>query len=129
MITKDQANSITDQLLDQQRAEALRAKNAAASRIPFFYQCPELQLLEPWQRAEVIREARRSLCGNWGISACMIAWGLAFVASWYLLVPAATQSTFILWWLAMLVFPQFVLRVSLVRLHVKYLARLRQFPS
>ena len=129
MITKDQANSIADSLLTQQRAEALRAKNAAGSRVSFLYQCPELRLLEPWQRTEVVREAWRNLRGHWGIIACMIVWILAFCAFWYLLVPAATRSTFHLWWVAILAFPPFVLHLSLIRLHVQYLARLRQLSS
>ena len=129
MITKDQANSIADGLLTQQRAEALHAKNAAGSRVSFLYQCPELRLLEPWQRFEVVREAWRSVRGHWGVIACMIVWVLAFGAFWILLVPATTRSTFLLWWATLLAFPPFVLHLSLVRLHVKYIARLRRISS
>ena len=129
MITKDQASSIADQLLYQRHTEALRSKNAAGSRVSFFYQCPELQLLEPWQRTEVVREAWQRLRGHWGIIACMVVWVTAFAAFWYLLAPAATRSTFHLWWVTILAFPPFALHLSLIRLHVQYLARLRQLSS
>lgn len=128
MITKDQANSIADSLLRQQRAETLRAKNVTNSRVSFLYQCPELQLLEPWQRNEVVREAKRRLRSHWGIIVCLLVWVAVFTAFWILLVPTTTRLTFPLWWIAMLAMPPFALHLSLIRLHVRYLATYVFYP-
>ena len=129
MLTKDQANSIADSFLTQQREEARRAQHAAGLKISIFYRCPELQALEPWQRAEVVHEAWQELRGHWGIIGIMCLWLLAFGAFWIGLVPAATRSVFHLWWYAMLALPPFVLNLAMIRLHVRYLARLRQLSS
>lgn len=129
MISKDQANSIADQLLDQQRAEMQHTRNVAASRVPYFYRCKELRQLEPWQRAEVIREARRSFRDDWWSFASMVAWGLMFGTFWFFLVPVAIRISFLFWGELMFILPPILLRISLLRLHVRYLARLRQCSS
>ena len=131
MISKDQANAIAEEILDQQRGPILKDKNVFARRIPVLYRCEELKALEPWQRAQVVREASANVSRQWGVKVCMLFWLLAVMFFWFLFVPVSTRTGSTSVWLlcALASLPQFIVHVSLVRLHVKYIARFRQFSA
>ena len=123
MINKDQAQQIAEELLMQQRQQSLDDKNAAASRVPLLYQCVELNCLTPTERASVLLEARKAIWrGHWFATLATLIW-IGFFSYFLLfeLTPAQRSNSY-MYWLVLLDVPPFVLYVSIVRLHVKYLA-------
>jgi hypothetical protein len=84
VLTPAQAESISDDLLNRQRRAHVEAKNAAARKVPFVYYVRGLAALEPWERAELLRESARAV-GNqrkptlWTVAlvaTCCLAWWL-----------------------------------------------------
>ncbi len=122
MITLAQADAIAEEILSQERALSLEAKNAAARRIPFYYRCPELKILGPWQRAEVVREAELAVKRNWRVSMAIFFWIFAWVSGRFFLTLHATQSEFLVPFLVTCIVPLVVVRTVLVRRNVKNIA-------
>lgn len=126
MISKDQAHLIADELLKQQRQQSRDAKNEAAKKVPWLYRCAELNRLEPIERAEVIVEARREMRrGLWFALAVFLMWATVFSGFWFTALSAEQRSRFFLVLPFILYVPGVLLHLSNMRLHVKYLARLR----
>lgn len=127
MISKDQANCIADELIEQQRQQSRDAKNEAAKKVPWLYRCAELNRLEPIERAEVIVEARREMRrGLWFVLAVFLIWATVFSGFWFTALSAEQRSRFFLVLPFILYVPGVLLHLSNMRLHVKYLARLRR---
>lgn len=126
MISKDQAHLIADELLEQQRQQSRDAKNEAAKKVPWLYRCAELNRLEPIERVEVIVEARREMRrGLWFALAVFLMWATVFSGFWFTALSAEQRSRFFLVLPFILYVPGVLLHLSNMRLHVKYLARLR----
>ena len=118
MLTKEQANTVADSFLAQQLAR----KNAAAAAVPRRYQCEELNQLEPWQRAEVLRDAKVSIKNNRSINLALIAWVAAWLLAWYFIGPAAREVVPLFLLVILCVAPQFAVRATFVRREVKRVA-------
>jgi hypothetical protein len=119
MLTKEQANTVADSF----SAQRLASKNAAAAPVPRRYQCEELKQLEPWQRAETLREAKRRVKDNWRINVALAAWVAAWLLVWYLIGSAARAAVPFYLLAILCLAPQFTVRATLVRREVKIIAR------
>lgn len=126
MISKDQAHLIADELLEQQRQQSRDAKNETAKKVPWLYRCAELIRLEPIEQGEVIVEARREMRrGLWFAVVGFLVWATVFSGFWFIALSAEQRSRFFLVLPFILYVPSVLLHLSNMRLHVKYLARLR----
>ena len=129
MITKDQANTIAESLLDQQQKILLQAKNAKARRIPFYFRSPELVSLEPWQQTKVVRKAAKDVVRQWRFKISMVAWFAVCFAFWYFAFPAASKVSLVLFLLVAAAIPQFMVQCWLVRREIQSIIRSRQFSA
>ncbi len=126
MISNDQANCIADELIEQQRQQSRDAKNETAKKVSWLYRCAELNRLEPIEQEEVIVEARREMRrGLWFAVAGFLVWATVFSGFWFTALSAEQRSRFFLVLPFILYVPSVLLHLSNMRLHVKYLARLR----
>ena len=82
-MTPEQAEQISDELLEERRRAANDAKNAVARRVPFLYYVRGLNALEPWERAELLAVASKHVANRWKAAVFAVAL-------------AATGGT--LWW-------------------------------
>jgi Flp pilus assembly protein TadB len=76
LLTRTQAENIAEDLLSQQRRAETKAKNAAARRVPFVYYVGGLSALEPWEQAELLKQAARRIGNQWKatiITLCLVA--------------------------------------------------------
>jgi hypothetical protein len=87
MVTRNQANSIADALLAQERA---RRATRASRR---YWAFPELDLIEPERRAQVRREAGRVVARSWLLHLVAMSWVAAYAWAWSHLVPAADRQS------------------------------------
>ena len=129
MITKDQANRIAESLLDQEQKIQHQAKNAKARSIPFYFRCPEVLSLEPWQQAKVVRQAAKNVTHQWRLRLSIVAWVGVCLAVWHFAFPSTTTVSLALFLFAAAVIPQIIVQLWLIRREIQSLARLRQFRS
>jgi|SRR6185312_11472508 hypothetical protein len=87
MVTRNQASSIADDLLAQERARSA----ARASRR--YWAFPELDLVAPERRAQVRREAARVVARSWLLHLVALAWVAAYAWAWSHLVPAGDRQS------------------------------------
>ena len=83
MLTPTQAETVAEELLSQQRRAEIEAKNAVARRVPFVYYVRGLNSLEPWERAELVRQSTQRIGSQWKatlLTLCLV--GASFVAWW-----------------------------------------------
>ena len=126
MIDQEQAHQIADELLSQQRQQLLDEKNAKAGRVALIYQCTELRRLSPVERSQVVLEAKQALWrGHWLTTLALLSWMIFFAGFIVFVLTPEQRSSFFDYWLFLLCIPPFILYVAIVRLHVKYLARVR----
>ena len=83
-MTPAQAEQIANELLAQKRQAETDAKNASARRVPFAYYVRGLNVLEPWQRAELVQTASRHVANQWKVSALAVCLVLACCIAWWL---------------------------------------------
>ena len=57
MLTPEQANKVSDDILVHERAASVRTLNARARWLPLSFYYPELKRVEPYQRVPMIRRA------------------------------------------------------------------------
>ncbi len=57
MLTKEQADSISDSLLAQEAQKIARDRNHHARAVHPLYRFPELSSVQPWQRQQIVRSA------------------------------------------------------------------------
>jgi Flp pilus assembly protein TadB len=83
LLTPTQAETIAEELLSRQRRAETEAKNAVARRVPFVYYVRGLNSLEPWERAEVVRQSTQRIGNQWKptlLTLCLI--GVVCLAWW-----------------------------------------------
>jgi hypothetical protein len=85
MATRNQANSIAEALLAQERARSATRLNRS------YWDFPELEAIEPERRALVVREARRAVARNWVCHLVALNWVLAYALTWGFLIPAGDK--------------------------------------
>jgi len=123
MITPAQTKQIADDIVSRENAIILEAKNAAAPRVPYYYRCEELSVLDPWQCTEVVRSAELTVHTNWriviGLLLCMVVW----VSGWYFLAPNAIRNAFLVTFVVTCVVPLSVVRITLIRREIARMAR------
>ncbi len=90
MVTRNQANSIADALLAQERARC-------AARLSRRYRAfPELESVEPEARAQVVREANRAVLRGWVYHLVALSWVAAYGLTWGFLVPVSDKHSALL---------------------------------
>ena len=85
MLSKIQAERISDDLLEQHRRERIQEKNAVARRVPLVHSVSGLSELEPWERIDLASQAIRAINNRWyptlialaAVAICCSAWWLA----------------------------------------------------
>jgi len=87
MVTRNEAKSVADALLAQERA---RGATRLSRR---YWAFPELQAIEPDRRPEVLREAQRAVARNWLCHVAALGWIAAYALTWGLLIPAADKHS------------------------------------
>ncbi len=90
MVTRNQASSIADALLAQERA---RNADRLSRRYRNF---PELKWVEPERRAQIVREANRGVLRSWVFHLVALSWVAAYALTWGFLVPAAERPNALL---------------------------------
>ncbi len=90
MVTRNQANSIADALLAQERA---RSADRLSRRYRKF---PELKWVEPERRAQVVCEANRAVLRSWVVHLAALSWVAAYALTWGFLVPSAEKHSALL---------------------------------
>jgi len=85
LLTPEQARSAADALAENARRETIELRNARARPIPFFVQSPKLRALEPWQQAELFKQASRKVNASWVVIWISLAWFAICIALWWLL--------------------------------------------
>jgi len=60
MLSKEQANTISEALLQQQRHDAIAVSNARAAPIPRYYRSVNFLHLQPYEQVQLIRQAEES---------------------------------------------------------------------
>jgi len=123
MLSKEQANRIAQDLLDQAEAARIKRRSAAVSPIGWYWSCPELNLLAPHQRSDIVEQAKADVRTHpFLILYCFIGFGVFF--GWWLGRSPVHQSQPV--WLPVLGFSALVLyllvRAFLVRREVRMLA-------
>ena len=83
MLTTDQANTIADEALAQQRREHLDSRNRRARRVHWVYQIRGLALRQPFEQAELFVAAQRRVINNALFWACEVAWLCLVASAWY----------------------------------------------
>ena len=83
MLSKEQANRIAQDLLDQAEAARIKRRSAAVSPIGWYWSCPELNLLAPHQRSDIVEQAKADVRTHpLLILYCFIGFGIFF--GWWL---------------------------------------------
>jgi len=95
MLSKEQANTISEALLQQQLDDAIAGRNARGGPIPRYYRSVNFLQLEPYKQVQLIRQAEESaeVRRITGILAVVLA-SLGSLA-WYI-TPASLKSPSIL---------------------------------
>jgi hypothetical protein len=123
MIAPAQPTTIADDMVSRENAIIIEAKNAAAPRVPYYYRCEELSVLEPWQRGVVVRAATLAVSRNWrvvvGLLLCVVVW----VSAWFFWAPDAIRGAFLVPFIVTCVVPLFVVRTTLIRRRIATIAR------
>ena len=109
MLTKDQAEIIASDLLQQEHARRSEAKNARAARVPWFYRSAPLRALEPWQQAELVLRATKAVGSQWAATTAVFAWIVLVALAW------AAAGTFAMNWSLAAVLPAMLLPLTLIR--------------
>jgi hypothetical protein len=123
MLNKEQAEHIADDILRQQSQQSVIEKNATIGAVPLFYRCPELNRLSPIERKNVMQQAKSAMWrGHWLATIASLAWVGFFTGFLFLILTPEQRSVSFFYWLFLLYLPPAVLYISLLRLHVKYLA-------
>jgi hypothetical protein len=87
MVTRNQANSIADAVLAQERARS-------AARLNRRYRSfPELDSVEPEHRAQVLRAANRAVTRNCLLHLAALSWVAAYALTWGFLVPQSDKHS------------------------------------
>ncbi len=123
MIPHAQTKTIADDIVSRENAIVLEAKNAAAPGVPYYYRCDELSVLEPWQRAEVVRAAERAVIRDWRVIIGFLLWIVVWVSGWLLLTPSAIGGGFLVPFFVTCLAPLFVVRTILIHWRVAKIAR------
>jgi len=123
MIPPAQAKTIANDIASRENAVVLEARNAAAPRVPYYYRCDELGVLEPWQRAEVVRAAERAVIRDWRVIIGLLLWVVVCVSGWFLLAASAIGGGFLGFLFVTCLVPLFVVRTTLIRRRVAEIAR------
>lgn len=90
MATRNQANSVADAVLAQERA---RSATRLSRR---YWAFPELEAIEPERRPQVVREAQRAVARNWLCHLAALSWVAAYALTWGLLIPAGDKHSSLL---------------------------------
>jgi Flp pilus assembly protein TadB len=103
MLTKDQAEVISNDLLSQKHARQSEVKNARAARVPWFYRSASLLELEPWQQADLVSEATKLVGRHWAATATSLAWFCLVALAWWAFGAVAAGWAFAVLILALVV--------------------------
>jgi hypothetical protein len=87
MVRRNQANSIADALLAQERARL------AAHSSRRYWSFPELNAVEPERRPQVLRAANRAVTRNWLLHVVALSWVAAYASTWVFLVPQSDKHS------------------------------------
>ena len=87
MISKDSAKTAADELVSQARATSVQERNARALPQHPLYRFSELQVFQPWQRADVLRQCVGKADREWSVAAACFAW-LACSAGAWIFIPS-----------------------------------------
>jgi hypothetical protein len=86
MATRNQANSIADAVLAQERARGARLSRR-------YRDFPDLEAIEPERRAQVVRQAQRAVARNWLCHLAALSWVAAYALTWGFLIPAGDRRS------------------------------------
>jgi hypothetical protein len=124
MLSKDQASSIAEELLLQERQRSIEARNAAAKKIPRYYQIEEFKALQPYERAEILSLVQKQVNNEPFVMALIVALVAALSILLYFTSSAARPAHVL-----PLCFPifaaVFALRATLVRSRLRRALRSR----
>lgn len=82
MLTKDQAETISEELLQQQETGDAAAKNARSRGIPAHFGSAKLAQLQLWEQEKLVKAASRSTNNNWRFVLIMVAWFVFCIVTW-----------------------------------------------
>ncbi|HEX5126298.1 MAG TPA: hypothetical protein VFW00_06130 [Rhodocyclaceae bacterium] len=121
MITKDQAHTIADDLLDHQYQTQTEEKNLRARPVPLLYRCAELNALEPRQRMTVVVGAQKRVSRRWPIILALLAWSVVWSLIW--IFSSAYKNLLLGGFIALGLAPQFIVPAYLIRREVRKIAK------
>ena len=94
MITKKQAEAISNEVLNQQRTSQVNYKSIGVSPMCSFYNCPELRSFPSGQRTKIIRRSVAVAHRHWQTRVACFVWLAAVVATSFLLPPSQQRFTY-----------------------------------
>lgn len=97
MLTKDQANIVSDALLASQREQHVESMNRRARGVSWFYQVNGLRTLQPYEQDQLFSAAGRFVAKKVSLWAALASFWLAVATVWYW----GTPSTPIYTWVAL----------------------------
>ena len=117
MLSKDQANAIADDVLSQAQSSRLEGRKAMVRAVPLLYRCRELSALEPWQRAEVVKQATKA-AGNNFLLIIVLLTGFATLVGLFQIYKFGPMAPFII----AFCFAALLLRALTVRREIRNIA-------
>lgn len=84
-LSKTQAEEISSELLEQERARSIWVKNQLAQRVPALYANTELKKLEAFEQALLFEQAKTQFQRDWEITLFFLVVGVvAYTAIWWI---------------------------------------------
>ncbi len=108
MLTKDQAEVISDELLQQQDTSDVGTKNAQSRRTPAHFASAKLAQLQLWEQEKVVKAASRNTNNNRTFVLVMFAWLVLCAVTW-------SNSKSVVLFTAMFVVGGFAIRTWFIR--------------
>lgn len=93
MLTKDQANTMSDALLAPKREQLVESRNRRVRRVAWLYQVHGLRALQPDEQAQLFSAAEKAVASSVAFWMALASFWLAVAAVWYWGTPATPTYT------------------------------------
>lgn len=123
MISRQQANQIGSELIQQLEVQKRAEMNVKARRIPFLYRFPELQFFELWERPALLAQARAAAMKTPALIAVWVFFSTIAISVIIYSVkfePLGNLPLVVYWvFTAILLCPAFLYRRTLMRRYIR----------
>ena len=83
MLTKEQASQIAEDLVRQQLEMRRDERNRRAKRIPLVFRLPSMSGLDPYEKEDVVLQAKRAVIKRKATIAVLIVWAAIWLGLWW----------------------------------------------